>query len=82
MDYAMPRADIIGTFTTRMDESTPVQDNPLGSKGVGELGTIGATPAVVLAVIDALARAGAQERALKMQMPLTPEKVWRALSGN
>jgi carbon-monoxide dehydrogenase large subunit len=82
MDYAMPRADIIGTFTTRTDESTPCKTNALGSKGVGELGTIGATPAVVIAVIDALARAGAEERALKMHMPLTPEKVWRALSGN
>jgi carbon-monoxide dehydrogenase large subunit len=81
MDYAMPRADIIGKFTTRTDESTPCKTNPLGSKGVGELGTIGATPAIVLAVIDALARAGAEERALKMQMPLTPEKVWRALNG-
>jgi carbon-monoxide dehydrogenase large subunit len=82
MDYAMPRADIIGTFTTRTDESTPCKTNLLGSKGVGELGTIGATPAIVLAVIDALARAGAEKRALQMQMPLTPEKVWRALSGN
>jgi carbon-monoxide dehydrogenase large subunit len=81
MDYAMPRADIIGTFMTRTDESTPCKTNPLGAKGVGELGTIGATPAVVIAVIDALARAGAGERAMKMQMPFTPEKVWRALSG-
>jgi carbon-monoxide dehydrogenase large subunit len=82
MDYAMPRADIIGTFTTRTDESTPCKTNLLGSKGVGELGTIGATPAVVIGVIDALARAGAEERALKLQMPLTSEKVWRALSEN
>jgi carbon-monoxide dehydrogenase large subunit len=82
MDYAMPRADIIGTFTTRTDESTPCKTNPLGAKGVGELGTIGATPAVVIAVVDALARAGAEERALKMQMPFTPEKVWRGLTGN
>jgi carbon-monoxide dehydrogenase large subunit len=81
MDYAMPRADIVGKFTTRTDESSPCKTNPLGAKGVGELGTIGATPAVVIAVIDALARAGAGERAMQMQMPLTPEKVWRALSG-
>jgi carbon-monoxide dehydrogenase large subunit len=79
MDYAMPRADIIGKFTTRTDESSPCKTNPLGAKGVGELGTIGATPAVVIAVIDALARAGAGERAMQMQMPLTPETVWRAL---
>jgi aerobic carbon-monoxide dehydrogenase large subunit len=81
MDYAMPRADIIGTFLTRTDESSPCKTNPLGAKGVGELGTIGATPATAIAVIDALARAGARERALKMQMPYTPEKVWRALTG-
>jgi carbon-monoxide dehydrogenase large subunit len=82
MDYAMPRADIIGDFITRTDESTPCKTNPLGAKGVGELGTIGATPCVAIAVIDALARAGAEERALKMQMPFTPEKVWRTLNGN
>jgi len=81
MDYAMPRASIIGTFTTRTDESSPCKTNPLGAKGVGELGTIGATPATAIAVVDALARAGAEERALKMQMPFTPEKVWRALNG-
>ncbi len=81
MDYAMPRADIIGTFTTRTEESSPCKTNPLGAKGVGELGTIGATPATAIAVIDALARAGAGARALTMQMPFTPEKVWRALNG-
>jgi carbon-monoxide dehydrogenase large subunit len=81
LDYAMPRADIIGTFTTRTDESVPCKTNPLGAKGVGELGTIGATPAVVNAVVDALGRAGAGDRALSLQMPLTPERVWRALSG-
>jgi carbon-monoxide dehydrogenase large subunit len=81
MDYAMPRADIIGTFTTRTEESSPCKTNPLGAKGVGELGTIGATPAVAIAVVDALARAGAEARALTMQMPFTPEKVWRALNG-
>ena len=46
-----------------MDQSTPCLNNPLGVKGVGELGTIGATPAVVNAVADALARAGAGARA-------------------
>jgi carbon-monoxide dehydrogenase large subunit len=49
----------------------------MGVKGVGELGTIGATPAVVNAVLDALTRAGATTGAL--QMPLTAEKVWRTL---
>jgi carbon-monoxide dehydrogenase large subunit len=49
-------------------------------KGVGELGTIGATPAVVNAVVDALARAGVDTRAHPVQMPLTAERVWRALN--
>jgi carbon-monoxide dehydrogenase large subunit len=62
-----------------MDESTPCLNNALGVKGVGELGTIGATPAVVNAVIDALVRAGVGARAQALQMPLTPERVWRAL---
>ncbi len=81
LDYAMPRADMVKGFRTELDQSTPCLTNPLGVKGVGELGTIGATPAVVNAVIDAVARAGAGARAYAMQMPLTPEKVWRALSG-
>jgi carbon-monoxide dehydrogenase large subunit len=62
-----------------MDESTPCRTNPLGVKGVGELGTIGATPAVVNAVVDALARAGAGAQVDALQMPLTAEKLWRAL---
>ncbi len=78
MDYALPRASTIGTFTTTMDESTPCLNNPLGVKGVGELGTIGGTPAVVNAVVDALTRAGHGVKALAMQMPLTSETIWRA----
>jgi len=62
-----------------MDESTPCLNNAMGVKGVGELGTIGATPAVVNAVIDALARGGLGSRAQALQMPLTSERVWRAL---
>jgi carbon-monoxide dehydrogenase large subunit len=81
LDYAMPRADLVGRFRTEMDESIPCLTNPLGVKGVGELGTIGATPCVVNAVVDALWRAGAGERALSLQMPLTAERVWRALHG-
>ena len=80
LDYAMPRAGIVRRFETRLDQSVPCKANPLGVKGVGELGTIGATPAVVNAVVDALARAGAAaERATGIQMPLTSERVWRAL---
>jgi len=62
-----------------MDESSPCRTNPMGMKGVGELGTIGATPAVVNAVVDALARNGYAESALKLQMPLDSERVWRAM---
>jgi carbon-monoxide dehydrogenase large subunit len=81
MDYAMPRADIIGDFVHGLDQSTPCRNNPLGVKGVGELGTIGATPTVINAVVDALFRAGRGDRTSQMQMPLTPEKVWQALHG-
>lgn len=81
MDYFLPRADIIRDFVHEMDQSIPCQNNPLGVKGVGELGTIGATPAVVNAVADAVARAGKAEAAAKLQMPLTPPVVWTALNG-
>jgi carbon-monoxide dehydrogenase large subunit len=79
MDYFMPRAEIIRDFVHVLDQSTPCQNNPLGVKGVGELGTIGATPAVVNAVLDALVRGGHAEGAAKLQMPLTPVKVWQAM---
>jgi len=77
MDYALPRASTVGEFNTTMDESTPCLNNPMGVKGVGELGTIGATPAVVNAVIDALTRAGYGAQASRMQMPFTAERIWR-----
>jgi carbon-monoxide dehydrogenase large subunit len=79
LDYTLPRADLIRHFDMRMDEATPSVNNALGVKGVGELGTIGATPAVVNAVLDALARGGAGDRIDALQMPLTSERVWRAL---
>ena len=79
MDYALPRSTIASDFRTTMDESTPCLNNAMGVKGVGELGTIGATPAVVNAVVDAIARAGGHGEDL--QMPLTSERVWRALHG-
>jgi carbon-monoxide dehydrogenase large subunit len=81
LDYALPRASSTPRFRTAMDTSVPCRNNQLGIKGVGELGTIGATPAVVNAVVDALTCAGAERRALALQMPLTPERVWRALHG-
>jgi len=82
LDYGVPRAGMIRHFAMTMDESTPSTNNRLGVKGVGELGTIGATPAVVNAVVDALARAGLGARADALQMPFTPERVWRALAAS
>ena len=79
LDYAIPHSEMIRHFAMTMDESTPCLNNAMGVKGVGELGTIGATPAVVNAVIDALARGGLGSRAQALQMPLTSERVWRAL---
>ena len=79
MDYFMPRADIIRGFVHILDQSIPCRNNPLGVKGVGELGTIGATPAVVNAVADALVRAGYTGAATSLQMPLTPATVWAAM---
>ncbi len=79
LDYALPRADGFRAFRTEFDTSVPCTTNLLGSKGVGELGTIGATPAVVNAVVDALDHAGLGRDAEQVQMPLTSERVWRAL---
>jgi len=72
MDYCVPRADQLPPLHARFDESVPCKTNLLGVKGCGELGTIGAVPAVVHAVLDAL-------EVPHLEMPLTPEKVWRAL---
>ena len=72
MDYCLPRADQLPPMHNRFDESVPCRTNLLGVKGCGELGTIGAVPAVVHAVLDAL-------DAPHLEMPLTAEKVWRAL---
>jgi len=81
-DYAMPRADIASSFfKTEFDTSIPCLTNVLGVKGVGELGTIGATPAVVNAVVDALDHAGLGRAAERIQMPLTAPRIWQALAG-
>jgi aerobic carbon-monoxide dehydrogenase large subunit len=75
MDYCVPRADQFPPMRATFDESVPCRTNLLGVKGCGELGTIGAAPAVVHAVLDALHERGV----LHLEMPLTPEKIWRAL---
>ena len=75
MDYCVPRADQFPPMAATFDESVPCKTNLLGVKGCGELGTIGAVPAVVHAVLDALHERGV----LHLEMPLTPERVWRAL---
>jgi carbon-monoxide dehydrogenase large subunit len=75
MDYCVPRADQFPPMQALFDESVPCRTNLLGVKGCGELGTIGSAPAVVHAVLDVLAEYGV----LHLEMPLTPEKVWRAL---
>ncbi len=76
MDYTMPRADDLPSFEVDR-QVTPCPHNPLGVKGAGEAGTIGSTPAVVNAVMDALSPYGVKD----IQMPLTSERVWRAMNG-
>lgn len=78
MDYCMPRADDIPMIETA-SQVTPCPHNPLGVKGAGEAGTIGAAPAVVNAVIDALWSGG--HKVKDIRMPLTSERVWRAMQN-
>ena len=74
MDYALPRAKDIPEYIMG-STVTPSPSNPMGIKGVGEAGTIGATPAIANAVIDALSELGIRH----LDLPLTPEKVWLAI---
>ena len=76
MDYAVPKAGFFPRF--ELDRTvTPTPVNPLGVKGVGETGTIASTAAVVNAVIDALAPLGIKH----LDMPLTPQRIWRAMQS-
>jgi carbon-monoxide dehydrogenase large subunit len=75
MDYAVPRADHLPSIDTHTDETTPCKINPLGAKGVGELGTVGGTPTVINALLDALRPLGVKH----IEMPATSERVWRAM---
>lgn len=75
MDYAMPRADTFPNFNNTLDDSVPAKTNPIGAKGVGESGTVGSTPIVMNAIMDALWPLGVRS----IQMPATPHRVWQAL---
>ena len=76
MEYALPHADSFPMFDLhRTVTTTPL--NPMGAKGIGEAATIGSTPAMVNAVLDALAPAGITH----LDMPLSAPKIWAALQG-
>jgi carbon-monoxide dehydrogenase large subunit len=74
MDYGMPRADTMPNMETELEE-VPCKTNPLGVKGIGESGTIGAPPTVINALIDALSPLGVD----RIDMPATPLRVWQAI---
>jgi len=74
MDYALPRADDLPDIDVEFVE-VPCKTNPLGVKGAGEAGSVGSTPALMNAIIDGLRDAGVT----KLDMPASPERVWRAL---
>jgi carbon-monoxide dehydrogenase large subunit len=74
MDYAFPRADIVPNVKFDLHNS-PCKTNPLGVKGIGESGTIGAPPSIINAIIDALRPLGVQD----IDMPATPSRVWAAM---
>ena len=76
MDYTMPRADDLPSFGVAT-QITLCTHNPLGVKGVGEVGAIGSPPAVINAVIDALKETGVRH----IDMPATPQKVWSLINS-
>ncbi len=77
MDYCMPRADNVPAIESSYN-IVPCRSNPLGVKGAGEAGAIGAPPAVINALVDALAEHGIEH----IDMPATPERIWQAIRGN
>jgi carbon-monoxide dehydrogenase large subunit len=74
MDYAMPRADTIPLMTVKSNP-VPTKLNPLGVKGAGEAGTVGALPAVMLAIMNALKPLGVRQ----LDMPATSARIWQAI---
>jgi carbon-monoxide dehydrogenase large subunit len=77
MDYTMPRADMLPNFEIALEE-VPCKTNPIGVKGIGESGTIGAPPVVINAIIDALGPLGID----RIDMPATPSRVWAAIQAH
>jgi carbon-monoxide dehydrogenase large subunit len=75
MDYAMPRASDVPSFAFAT-HNVPTKANPLGVKGAGEAGAVGAPPAVINAIVDALARRNGTHH---IDMPATPARIWQAL---
>jgi carbon-monoxide dehydrogenase large subunit len=76
MDYAMPRAGDLSAIEIK-SHPVPTRTNPLGVKGAGEAGNVGALPAVANALVDALSEFGIRD----VPMPATPERLWRAMNG-
>ncbi|MFQ5994546.1 MAG: xanthine dehydrogenase family protein molybdopterin-binding subunit [Acidiferrobacterales bacterium] len=77
MDYGLPRADDAPDVDLVLNEDAPCTTNPLGIKGAGEAGAVGAPPAVVNAIVDALSEYGVTH----LDMPITPKRIWEALQG-
>jgi aerobic carbon-monoxide dehydrogenase large subunit len=77
MDYAMPRADDLSAVQVKSNP-VPTPTNPLGVKGCGEAGCVGAMPAVANAIVDALSGFGIRH----IEMPATPERIWRAIHNS
>ena len=75
MDYCVPRADDMPPFVIDLVEDYPCTTNPMGIKGAGEAGAVAAPPAVINAILDALAPLGVTH----IDMPATPERVWHAI---
>jgi carbon-monoxide dehydrogenase large subunit len=78
MDYCMPRADDLPAFEMEFVQGIPSINNPMGMKGAGESGCVGAPPAVVSAVLNALSEFNVSA----IDMPITQEKIWRLMNGN
>ena len=75
MDYAMPRAGDLSAVQVKSNP-VPTRTNPLGVKGCGEAGSVGAMPAIANAIVDALSAYGVRH----IEMPATPERIWRAIN--